>query len=123
MSTPEVIELINEVELETLSLIESKKSRYKESRKRASLKYQKKNAKEIYQKRKDQGKITQHASKEYMCDYYENNKEKYKLRNKEAYEKKKEDKDITYYELNKEKYKLRSKEAYQKKKEALLNTL
>lgn len=100
MSSPdEVIELINDEVIinETLPLIEEiiiKKSRYTESQKRAIYKYQKKNSKELYQKNK--GRVEKwlenkdSSIKEYMSDYYENNKEKYKLKNKEAYQKRKD---------------------------------
>lgn len=96
-STDEVITEVIENEILPLSEeIIIKKSRYTESQKRASYKYQKKNSKELYQKRKDQGKIQtwignkDTSIKDYMTDYYETNKEKYKLRNKEAYQKRKE---------------------------------
>jgi len=73
-----------------------KKSGYTESQKRATIKWQQKNSKELYQKNKfrlndwlEQNNITK---KEYMQKHYEENKEKYKIRNKEAYLKRKESK-------------------------------
>ena len=75
-----------------------KKSGYTESQKRASIKWQQKNSKEIYQKNKfrlnDWLELNNITKKEYMQKHYEENKEKYKIRNKEAYLKRKESKII-----------------------------
>ena len=71
-----------------------KKSTYTESQKKATKKWQQKNAKELYQKNK--GRLenwlenTGVSKKEYMQKHYEDNKEKYKIRNREAYLRKKE---------------------------------